>query len=106
MVLAELLAFDFQSSSFGGIPNLKADLRWDDHKAAVLSTCSSLITIFRDGDSQVVQFSHFLVKEYPRPSTCTVTWKCLAVLYRSRASTHDHGPACLGTLLRLDGRCQ
>ena len=48
---AELLVFDFQASSSGGIPNLKADWRGDDHEEAVLSTCSSLITIVRDGDS-------------------------------------------------------
>ena len=31
---------------------------------AVLSTCSSLIVVVGDGDSRVVQFSHFLVKEF------------------------------------------
>ncbi|KAH9026618.1 hypothetical protein EDB85DRAFT_1828510, partial [Lactarius pseudohatsudake] len=62
--LAELLAFDFQASNSGGIPKLKDDWRWDDQEEAVLSTCSSLITIVPDGDSRVVQFSHFSVKEY------------------------------------------
>src|SRR6266702_2343718 len=62
--LAELLAFDFQASSSGGIPKLKEDWRWDDEEEAVLSTCSSLIAIVPDGDSRVVQFSHFSVKEY------------------------------------------
>jgi hypothetical protein len=56
--------FDFQASSSGGIPNLKEDWRWDDQEEAVLSTCSSLIAIVRNGDSRVVQFSHFSVKEY------------------------------------------
>src|SRR5260370_20764798 len=62
--LAELLAFDFQATSSGGIPKLKEDWRWDDQEEAVLSTCSSLITIFHNDDSRVVQFSHFSVKEY------------------------------------------
>jgi ankyrin repeat protein len=62
--LAELLAFDFQTSASGGIPTLKEDWRWDDEEEAVLSTCSSLIAIVRNGDSRVVQFSHFSVKEY------------------------------------------
>src|SRR6266704_4065486 len=62
--LAELLAFDFQASGEGGIPKLKEDWRWDDQDEAVLSTCSSLIAIIPDGDSRVVQFSHFSVKEY------------------------------------------
>ncbi|KAH9060258.1 hypothetical protein EDB87DRAFT_1831520 [Lactarius vividus] len=62
--LAEILAFDFQGSSPGGIPKLKDDWRWDDQEEAVLSTCSSLITIVPDRGSRVVQFSHFSVKEY------------------------------------------
>ena len=62
--LAELLAFDFQASTTGGIPTLKEDWRWDDQEEAVLSTCSSLITIIPRDDSRVVQFSHFSVKEY------------------------------------------
>ena len=62
--LAELLAFDFQASTEGGIPTLKEDWRWDDQEEAILSTCSSLITIIPRDDSQVVQFSHFSVKEY------------------------------------------
>ena len=63
--LAELLAFDFQATSSGGGPTLKEDWRWDNQEEAVLSTCSSLITIIpRDDDSRVVQFSHFSVKEY------------------------------------------
>jgi hypothetical protein len=43
--LAELLAFDFQVTTSGGVPTLKEDWRWDDEEEAVLSTCSSLITI-------------------------------------------------------------
>ena len=62
--LAELLAFDFQASSSGGIPKLREDWRWDNQEEAVLSTCSSLIAIISRGESRVVQFSHFSVKEY------------------------------------------
>ena len=62
--LAELLAFDFQAPTSGGIPTLKEDWRWDDQEEAVLSTCSSLIAIIPRDDSRVVQFSHFSVKEY------------------------------------------
>ena len=101
--LAELLAFDFTASS-RGIPTLKEDWRWDDQEQAVLSTCSSLITIIPRGDSRVVQFSHFSVKEF---------------LTSSRLAQSPHGEisrfridlepahtlmaqACLATLLRLD----
>jgi ankyrin repeat domain-containing protein 50 len=61
--LAELLAFDFDAAK-GGIPELNSKWRWEDHEQAVLSTCSSLITIVPAGDSPVVQFSHFSVKEF------------------------------------------
>ena len=102
--LAELLAFDFQVTTSGGIPTLKEDWRWDDHEEAVLSTCSSLITIVPRDNTRVVQFSHFSVKEY---------------LTSSRLAQSPHGDvsrfridlepahtimaqACLATLLRLD----
>ena len=102
--LAELLAFDFQASTSGGIPMLKEDWRWDDHEEAVLSTCSSLIIIIPRNDTRVVQFSHFSVREY---------------LTSSRLAQSPHGDvsrfridlepahtimaqACLATLLRLD----
>ena len=42
--LAELLAFDFDTAE-GEIPQLNSKWRWEDHEQAVLSTCSSLITI-------------------------------------------------------------
>ena len=99
-----MLAFDFRASTEGGIPTLKEDWRWDDQEEAVLSTCSSLITIIPRDDSRVVQFSHFSVKEY---------------LTSSRLARSPHGEvsrfrvdlepahtimaqACLATLLRLD----
>ena len=62
--VAELLAFDFQASSTGGMPTLKEDWRWDDEEEAVLSICSSLITIIPRANTRVVQFSHFSVKEF------------------------------------------
>jgi len=101
--LAELLAFDFQASSSGGIPMLKEDWRWDDQEEAVLSTCSSLIAIVPSGGSLVVQFSHFSVKEY-------LTLPRLARSHGDVSRFHiDLEPAhtilaqaCLGTLLRLD----
>ena len=62
--LAELLAFDFNAAK-GEIPKLNSKWRWEDHEQAVLSTCSSLITIVLPSyGSPVVQFSHFSVKEF------------------------------------------
>jgi ankyrin repeat protein len=62
--LAEVLAVDFDLERNGGIPKLNLDWRWADQHEAVLSTCSSLIAVVHDGDSPVVQFSHFSVKEF------------------------------------------
>ena len=59
--LAEFLAFDFDK---GENPKFEADWRADDPEDAVLSTCSSLIAVVKVGDTAVVQFSHFSVKEF------------------------------------------
>ncbi|KAH9055861.1 hypothetical protein EDB83DRAFT_2189581, partial [Lactarius deliciosus] len=59
--LAELLAIDLKA---GGIPKLNTDWRWEDQEEAVLSACSSLVTVIIDDGSRVVQFSHFSVKEF------------------------------------------
>ena len=61
--LAELLAFDFKDAK-GGIPKLNSNWRWEDHEQAVLSTCSSLVTVVPNDGDPVVQFSHFSVKEF------------------------------------------
>ncbi|KAH9013803.1 hypothetical protein EDB83DRAFT_2184415, partial [Lactarius deliciosus] len=59
--LAEVLAFDLNT---GGIPKLIADWRWEDQEEAVLSACSSLVSVVVDNGSRVVQFSHLSVKEF------------------------------------------
>ena len=61
--LAELLAFDFDVAE-GDIPKLNSSWRWEDHEQAVLSTCSSLVTVVPNRRSPIVQFSHFSVKEF------------------------------------------
>ena len=61
--LAEILAFDFNNAK-GGIPKLNSKWRWEDHEQAVLSTCSSLVTVVPNDGSPIVQFSHFSVKEF------------------------------------------
>jgi ankyrin repeat protein len=101
--LAELLAFDFQASSLGGIPTLKKDWRWDDEEGAVLSTCSSLITVVRNGDARVVQFSHFSVKEYLTSARLARSRGDVSRFHIVPEAAHTTmAQACLGTLLRLD----
>jgi ankyrin repeat protein len=102
--LAELLAFDFQATTEGGIPTLKEDWRWDDEEEAVLSTCSSLITIIPRGDSRVVQFSHFSVKEFLTSSRLARSpHRDISRFHIDLESAHTvMAQACLATLLRLD----
>ncbi len=98
--LAELLAFDFDAAK-GGIPKLNSNWRWEDHEQAVLSTCSSLITIVPAGDSQVVQFSHFSVKEFLLSDRLATSTKDIS---RYHIVLEDANTliarACLGILLR------
>ena len=96
--VAELLAFEFTAE--GAVPKYRSDWRPNDQVEAVLSTCSSLISIVEDNDLQVVQFSHFSVKEF---------------LMSNRLGDYSHyqilprpahailAQACLGCLLHLDG---
>ena len=102
--LAELLAFDFQASTAGGIPTLKEDWRWDDQEEAILSTCSSLIAIIPGDNSRVVQFSHFSVKEYLTSSR--LAQSPYGDVSRFRIDLEPAhtimAQACLATLLQLD----
>ena len=59
--LAELFAIEFDANN---APNLVVGWRPENPEEAVLSTCSSFITIIDDRDSKIVQFSHFSVKEF------------------------------------------
>jgi hypothetical protein len=101
--LAELLAFDFQATSDRGIPTLREDWRWNDQELAVLSMCSSLIAIVRNGDSRVVQFSHFSVKEYLTSPRLAQSRGDVSKFYVDLNAAHTIlAQACLGTLLQLD----
>ena len=121
--LAELLAFEFDAA-WGGIPKYRAAWRLDDQTQAVLSTCSSLVTIVgghdsnhdsnHDSDSDsdsdlssrsyhhhmpsVVQFSHFSVKEF----LISNRLGGFSRYHIHPASAHTIlTQACLGSLLRL-----
>ena len=100
--LAEVLAVDFNAAQRGGIPKLNASWRWADHHEAVLSTCSSLIMIVNDGDSQVVQFSHFSVKEYLTSDRLANASRDVSCYHIFPEFAHTIlAQACLGVLLRL-----
>ena len=106
--LAELLAFEFDAEQ-GGIPKYRAAWRLDDQTQAVLSTCSSLVTIVDDDTDwyfqqrrrrQVVHFSHFSVKEFLLSDRLTSSISRYRI---SPAPAHTIlTQACIGVLLHLD----
>ena len=101
--LAEVLAMDFDEAE-GLTPELKEDWLLEDRQRAVLSTCSSLITLVDDGDSRVIQFSHFSVKEFltsDRLAAFKGDVSHFAVMPEAAHTTLAQ--ACLGVLLELDG---
>ena len=98
--LAEVLAFDFNVE---GIPKLNPAWRWEDQEEAVMSACSSLMMIVKDGDSRVVQFSHFSVKEFLTTNRLVEPIKDVSRFHIRQEAAHTIlTQACLGALLRLD----
>ena len=100
--LAELLAFEFDSAP-GGIPKYCAAWRLDDQTQAVLSTCSSLVTIVNDDwYGRQVQFSHFSVKEFLMSNRLGFSRYHIRPVSAHTILTQ----ACLGVLLHSDGRAK
>ena len=101
--LAELLAFDFDVAE-GEIPKLKPTWRWEDHEQAILSTCSSLVTIVPNFGSQrspVVQFSHFSVKEFLMSDRLATSRRDISCYHISLKDAHTFlTKASLAVLLR------
>src|SRR6266446_5528759 len=101
--LAEVLAVDFGTTTGEGTSRLNTDWRWEDHQDAVFSACSSLITIVNDDDdSQVVQFSHFSVKEFLTSSRIADSSADVSRFHIPLGPAHTIlAKACLGVLLQL-----
>jgi ankyrin repeat protein len=99
--LAEVLALDVDA---GGIPTFNAKWRWEDHEAAVLSACSSLVSVIIDHGSRVVQFSHFSVKEF-LTSGRLASMEDVSQFHIVDEPSHTIlAQACLGVLLSVDKR--
>ena len=97
-----MLAFDFDEAP-EGIPPLNADWRREDQEYAVLSTCSSLVTVVREGGARVVQFSHFSVKEFLTSDRLAIAAVDISFYHIPPAPAHTIlAQACLGVLLRPD----
>jgi ankyrin repeat protein len=102
--LAEVLAFEFDTAE-GAVPRYRADWRPNDQVQTVLSTCSSLIAIVDDHGSQVVQFSHFSVKEFLMSDRLTSSLGDLSRYRILPGPAHTIlAQACLGFLLHFGNR--
>ncbi len=100
--LAEILALDFDEAE-GATPKLNEDWRWEDRQRAVLSTCSSLITLADDGDSRVIQSTHFSVKEFLTSNRLATSKGDVSQFHIKPEPAHTTlAQACLGILLQLD----
>ena len=98
--LAEVLAFDLTG---GGMPKLNADWRWGDKEEAVLSACSSLVSVIVDDGARVVQFSHFSVKEFLTSDRLASCVEEVSKFHIPVEPSHAIlAQACLGVLLCLD----
>jgi len=98
--LAEFLAFDFDGVS---TPEYLDDWRPEDPGHSVLSTCSSLLAIVNVDGSPVIQFTHFLVKEYLTSTRIAKAKDTVSRFHVSMKSAHTIvAQACLGVLLHLD----
>ena len=98
--LAEVLTFDFKAE---GIPKLNPGWRWEDQEEAVMSACSSLVVIVKDGDLRIVQFSHFSVKEFLTANRLAEPIRDVSRYHIRLDAAHTIvAQACLGVLLRLD----
>jgi len=82
---------------------LKPDWRWEDQEQAVLSTCSSLIAVVDEDGDQVIQFSHFSVKEFLTSTRLAGASEDVSRFHILLEPAHTIlAKACLGTLLHLD----
>src|SRR6266852_3694531 len=100
--LAEVLAVDFGTASRRETSKLNTDWRWEDQQEAVLSTCSSLISVVGEHGAQVVQFSHFSVKEFLTSSRIGGSSADVSRFHILLEPAHTNlAKACLGVLVRL-----
>ena len=100
--LAEILAVRFDA---GAIPQFNTGWRLGDAEEAVLSACSSLITVINVNGSRIVQFSHFSVKEFltsDRLATASNDFCRYHIIPHLAHATLAQ--ACLSVLLQLDDR--
>src|SRR6267154_2992162 len=100
--LAEILAIQFDEVAS---PTFNAAWRPENAEEAVKSACSSLIAIIDRGGHQVVQFSHFSVKEYLTSERLKTADEGLSYYHISPEPAHIIlAHASLSVLLQLDDK--
>jgi hypothetical protein len=100
--LAEIFAFRFNEAA---APTFNPDWRPMNASDAVLSACSSLISIVDVAGSQIVQFAHFSVKEFlisERLANADMPLSNYHILPEPAHTTFAR--ACLSVLLQLDDK--
>ena len=101
--LADKHMLEFDGAE-GATPKLNQDWRWEDRQRAVLSACSSLVTLIDDGDSRVIQFSHFSVKEFLTSDRLATSQGEISRFHITPEAAHTtFTQACLATLLQFHG---
>jgi len=97
--LAEVLAIRFDP---GQHPQYHVGWELDDAEEAVLSTCSSLISVVNVNGSPVVQFSHFSVKEFLTSERLAKSTEYLSRFHVVPNSAHTIlARVCLSVLFHL-----
>jgi ankyrin repeat protein len=102
--LAEVLAVRLDD---GEDSEYHSDWHPEDARQAVLSACSSLITIVNVNGSPIVQFSHFSVKEFLMSSRLASAGEHLSLYRILPHSAHTLlSRSCLSVLLSLDNEVE
>jgi ankyrin repeat protein len=98
--LADILAVRFDA---GALPKFNPNWRLGNAEEAVLSVCSNLISVVDVDGSQVVQFSHFSVKEFLTSDRLATAMGDLSGYHIIPHSAHTIlAQASLSVLLQLD----
>jgi len=96
---AEVLAMRFNT---GKVPDYHVGWRLENSQEAVLSACSSLITVVNVDGSPIVQFSHFSVKEFLTSTRLSEAARNVSRYHIHSLSAHTIlAQASLGILLHL-----
>ena len=97
--LADILAVRFDA---GALPRFNPDWRLGEAEEAVLTVCSNLVSVVNVDGSQIVQFSHFSVKEFLTSNRLATAIEDLSGYHIVPRSAHTIlAQASLSVLLQL-----